>query len=95
MQAKGGGETLYSTTELRDATESEAKDYGNLVDTARGELKGGLHLRRYKSRTAFVNIICHDPVRTSLVQCVMEMIARYLEIYKACIDRKHYALFEQ
>lgn len=57
----------------------KSKDCGNVVDTAIGKVKDGLHLRRYNSIAAFVNIICHDPVRPSLVQCVMEMIACYLE----------------
>ena len=34
-------------------------------------------------------------VKPSLVQCIMEMIARYLEIYKACRRGKIYVVFEQ
>lgn len=42
-----------------------------------------------------MDTICKDPVRPTLVQCVMEMIARYLEQYKACMKGKRYALFQQ
>ena len=41
------------------------------------DLEAGLHLRRYKTRRTFVDVICHDPVRPTLVQFVLEIIARY------------------
>ena len=43
----------------------------------------------------FVLAICSEKVQPSLMQCIMEMIARYLEIYKACMRGKKYAIFEQ
>ena len=56
----------------------EAKDYRDVLDCANAiDLEAGLHLRRYKTRRTFVDVICHDPVRPTLVQFVLEIIARY------------------
>ena len=52
----------------------EAKDCGDVLDCAIGELEAGLHLRRYKTRRTFVNVICHDPVRPTLVQFVLTVL---------------------
>ena len=59
------------------------------------KLQGGLHSKRSDSRRQFVFLICSKQVKPTLVQCIIEIVARYLEIYKACMKGKKYARFEQ
>ena len=73
----------------------DAKSYEDLVVAVTEKVQGGLHLERYDSRRQFVLSICSERVKPALVQCIMEMVARYLEIYKACMKGKKYARFEQ
>lgn len=73
----------------------DAKDYKDLVLTVIKKLQGWLHLKRSDSRRQFVLSICNEQVKPTLVQCIMEMVARYLEMYKACMKGKNYARFEQ
>ena len=58
------------------------------------DLEAGLHLRRYKTRRTFVDVICHDPVRPTLVQFVLEIIARYetQERVADCFHPRHTSL---
>ena len=51
-------------------------------------------LRRYKTRRTFVDVICHDPVRPTLVQFVLEIIARYetQERVADCFHPRHTSL---
>ncbi len=71
----------------------EAEDYGDLVTAAIDSLESGLHQTRYRSREVFVKAICHDPVRPTFVQFIMEMVAirRYISYMKG----KRFAVFEQ
>ena len=73
----------------------DARDYEDLVAKAVEEIQRSIHLKRYGSRKKFVLSICSKTVKPSLVQCIMEMIARYLEIYKACMRGKKYVVFKQ
>lgn len=73
----------------------DTKSYEDLVDAVIDKLQSGLHLERYDGRRQFVLSICSERVKPALVQCIMEMVARYLEIYKACMKGKTYARFEQ
>ena len=73
----------------------EGNDYDDLVDTTIERLQTGTHLKRYPERSAFVSVICNDPIRPSLVQCIMEMVAGYLEMYRENMKGKHYIIFEQ
>ena len=72
----------------------DARDYEDLVAKVIEEIQKGVHLERYDSRQEFILSICSKRVKPSLVQCIMEVIARYLEIYKACMKGKKYAMFE-
>ena len=73
----------------------QARDYDDVVTTAMERLLGDRHLDRYEDRQAFVASICSETVKPVLVQCMMEMVARYLELLKACMRGKKYAKFEQ
>ena len=68
----------------------DARDYENLVAKVVEEIQRGVHLERYGNRKEFVLSICSKTVKPSLVQCIMEMIARYLEICKACMRGEKY-----
>ena len=52
---------------LSTLEDKAAADYDDLANNAIASLEGGLHLRRYPLRSAFVRTICHKPVRTTLV----------------------------
>ena len=80
---------------LSTLEDKAAADYDDLANNAIASLEGGLHLRRYPLRSAFVSMICREPVRTTLVVCVKQMVACYLEQYKMCMKGKRYALSEQ
>ena len=69
----------------------QARDYEDVVTTAMERLQGDRHLERSEDRQAFVASICSETVRPVLVQCMMEMVARYLELLKACMRGKKYA----
>ena len=58
-----------------------AEDYEDLVSTVMDKLQCGLHLERCASRKSFVLSICSEKVKPFLVQYIMEMVARYLEMY--------------
>ena len=73
----------------------QARDYEDVVTTAMERLQGDRHLDRSEDRKAFVASICSETVRPVLVQCMMEMVARYLELLKACMRGKKFAKFEQ
>ena len=74
----------------------QARDYEDgSVTTAMRRLQGDRHLSRSEDRKAFVASICSETVRSVLVQCMMEMVARYLELLKAWMRGKKFAKFEQ
>ena len=73
----------------------QARDYEDVVTTAMERLQSDRNLERSEDRQAFVASICSETVRPVLVQCMMEMVARYLELLKACMRGKKYAKFEQ
>ena len=58
----------------------QARDYEDVVTTAMERLQGDRHLERSEDRQAFV---------------AMKMVARYLELLKACMRGKKYVKFEQ
>ena len=73
----------------------QARDYEDVVTTAMERLQGDRHLERSEDMQAFVASICGETVRPVLVQCMMEMVACYLELLKTCMRGMKYAKFEQ
>lgn len=94
--SKRGKPIRFTVGERRHMLEElDVESYEDLVDSVIEKLRSGLHLERYDGRRQFVLSICSERVRPALVQCIMEMVARYLEIYKACMKGKKYARFQQ
>ena len=76
----------------------EKEQYDDVVETAIERLQAGPHLERYKSRREFVATICHEPVKPTLVACIMGIILAFLDIYRACMKGrkgKRFSNFEQ
>ena len=66
----------------------DARDYKDIVTKVTTEIQRGVHLEIYSSRQEFVLSICSETVKPTLVQFIMEMVGRYLKIYKACMRGK-------
>ena len=59
-----------------------AEDYEDLVFTVMDKLQMDF------SRKSFVHSNRSEKVKPVLMQCIMEMVARYLELYKTCMRGK-------
>ena len=91
---KSSGKTKFSAAEGKDMIRKmENDDYEDIVKTVIENIQKGKHLDRYPERKKFIIDVCSNS--EMLVQCIMDMILLFLDLYRLHSKGKQFLALQQ